>query len=163
MSVIADGERARHGASGQVRTDEILRSAGHQVQLKTLRAAQGGLEACVLPLQDGTYRFVCDGDASPYDPPDIEGVHDPRQFRVSFRLAHELAHTVLGLMHFGARRSSHAASATEIRCDEFAVLFLIERAGARHAVDEGEPAVQSLAHRLNVPPRLVEQAARSTA
>lgn len=163
IPVLADRARRRHGASGRVRTDEVLRAAGHQVQLKKLRAAEGGLEACVVPLRDGSYRFVCDDAASPDDPRDVASLHDPRQFRISFRLAHELAHTALGLMDFGTRRGSHATSAVEARCDQFAVLFLVDRADARHAVDNGERAVQSLAQRLDVPPRLVELAATAIA
>lgn len=163
ITAVAERERIRHGARGRVRTDELLSAAGYEVQIKKLRAAEGGLEACVLPLNDRSYRFVCDDAASPDEPEDVASLHDPRQFRVSFRLAHELAHTALGIMAFGPRRGSHAASAVEARCDEFAVLFLVGRTEARHAVDRGELAVQSLAQGLNVPPRLVRIAARSVA
>lgn len=77
------------GARAEVRAvpAEDARAAGHQVQLKKLRAAEGGLEACVVPLQDGTYRFVCDDAPSPDDPQDVSSVRGPRQFRVSFRRA----------------------------------------------------------------------------
>jgi hypothetical protein len=160
---VVDRERMRHGVSGRVRTDEVLRAAGHQVHIKTLRAAEGGLEACVLPLTDGRYRFVCDDAASPDEPPDIAGLHDPRQFRVSFRLAHELAHTALGLVAFGTHRGSHATSAVEARCDEFAALFLVDRAAARHAVNTGELVLQAFASELDLPPRLVRDAAKSVA
>jgi hypothetical protein len=159
IAAVADRERRRHRTAGRVRMEALLRDAGHEVEIKTLRAAAGGLEACVIPLTGGSYRFVCDDAASPDEPDDVAGLADPRQFRVSFRLAHELAHTALGgRMAFASRRGS-AASATEARCDGFAVLFLVDRAEARHAVEESAVLVRSLARRLNVPRRFVGLAA----
>jgi len=154
--------RTAYGVEGQVRTDEVLRANGHDVAIKPLRAEQGGLEACVVPLPDGTYRFVCDDRAAPGEPNDVACVGDPRQFRISFRLAHELAHTALGCMSFGTRRGSHSSSAVEARCDAFAVFFLVERDEAQSVVKKGEGAVQSLARQLNIPPRVIRAAASTT-
>lgn len=158
IAAAAESERERHGARGRVRTEALLRAAGHQVEIKTLRAAGGGLEACVIPLKAGTYRFVCDDAAAPDEPVDVGRLPDPKQFRVAFRLAHELAHTAMGgRMAFASRGG--AASAVEARCDGFAVLFLVDRAAARHAVDESEVVARSLARRLNVPSWFVRLAA----
>jgi hypothetical protein len=160
IAAAADAQRKRHGATGRVRTEALLRAAGHAVDIKTLRAAEGGLEACVIPLTADTYRFVCDDAAAPDEPDDVAGLAYPTQFRVSFRLAHELAHTTLGgRMAFASRHGAGAASAAEARCDGFAVLFLVDRADARRAVGEGEVAVRTFAQQLNVPPRFVRLAA----
>lgn len=159
---LAARQRTRHGATDRVCTDQLLDAAGHQVHIKPLRAAVGGLEACVVPLADGTFRFICDDGASPGEPDDVACLEEPRQFRVSFRLAHELAHTVLGRMSFGARRDDHSSSATEARCDEFAILFLVDSQEALTAVRSGELAIEALAKRLNVPHRLVRAAAAAT-
>jgi hypothetical protein len=156
----ADAQRRRHRAAGHVRTAALLRAAGHEVNIKTLRAAEGGLEACVVPLTADTYRFVCDDAPAPDEPDDVAGLAQPTQFRVSFRLAHELAHTALGgRMAFASRHGEGAASAAEARCDGFAVLFLVDRADAQRAVGDSDRAVRTLAQQLNVPPRLVELAA----
>ena len=164
LPALVHGQRIQHGVSGRIRTDEVLRAAGHEVHIKKLRAAENGLEACVVPLANGRYRFVCDDAASPDEPEDIASLLDPRQFRVSFRLAHELAHTVLGLMTFGARPGrSHGPSGAEGRCDMFAALFLVDPAEARQAVNTGELVVRRLANLLDVPTRLVQTAARSVA
>jgi hypothetical protein len=152
-----------HGAAGRVFTDKLLRDRGHEVQIKKLRAAKGGLEACVVPLPTGSYRFVCDDDPSPDEPDEVALLDDPRQFRVSFRLAHELAHTALGCMTFGARRGAHVASATEARCDAFAVLFLVDSVAALAAVNEGDAAARTLANSLNVPVSVVAAAASAAA
>jgi hypothetical protein len=162
IAAIAAHYRTAYGVEGQVRTDEVLRANGHDVNIKPLRAERGGLEACVVPLSDGTYRFVCDDRAAPGEPDDVADVGNPRQFRISFRLAHELAHTALRCMSFGTRRGSHSSSAIEARCDAFAVLFLVERDEALVAVTEGEGAVQGLARRLNIPPSVVRAAASAT-
>lgn len=163
LAASADGERRRLGAGDRVGTEALLRAAGHQVEIKTLRAAEGGLEACVMPLKRGNYRFVCDDAPAPDEPDDIACLPDPRSFRVSFRLAHELAHTALGgHMAFAARQGAGASAAAEARCDGFAVLFLVDRTAAREAADEGDVVVRSLAQRLNVPPRLVRLAAKCT-
>jgi hypothetical protein len=159
IAITAARERRRHGANGEVRTQELLCARGHQVEIKTLRAAEGGLEACVVPLNAGRYRFVCDDAAGPAEPMAVGGLRDPRQFRVSFRLAHELAHTTLGRMTFGSRRGDHASSAVEVRCDEFAVLFLVDPSEALEAVEHGDAAVHSFAQHVNVPPDFVRIAA----
>lgn len=156
---LAARQRTRHGATDRVYTDQLLDAAGHQVHIRPLRAAVGGLEACVVPLADGTFRFICDDAASPGEPDDVACLEEPRQFRISFRLAHELAHTVLGRMSFGARRDGHSFSATEARCDEFATLFLVGPQDALAALHAGELAIEALARGLNVPDRLVREAA----
>ena len=160
---LADQERKRYGVGGGVRTDELLRAAGHEVQIKKLRAAAGGLEACVLPLGGGRHRFVCDDDASPGEPEEVERLRTPRQFRVSFRLAHELAHTVLDSMADATSFGARSTSAIETRCDEFAALFLVGQAEARRAVDRGNPVVEALARGLDVPQYLVRIAAQLAA
>jgi hypothetical protein len=163
IAATADCQRRRLGAGDRVGIESLLRAAGHQVEIKTLRAAEGGLEACVMPLKRGNYRFVCDDAPAPDEPDDIACLPDPRQFRVSFRLAHELAHTALGgHMAFASRHGAGASSAGEARCDGFAVLFLVDRVEAREATDESDVVVRSLAQRLNVPPRLVRLAATCT-
>ncbi len=162
VAAVAARYRIRHGVSGRVRTDELLRASGHEVYIKPLRAAHGGLEACVVPLPSGGYRFVCDDSASPGQPDDVAQLDDPRQFRISFRLAHELAHTALDCMSFGRRRAAHSC-ATEARCDAFAVLFLVDRVEALTAVNDGEAAVRALAQELNVPPSVVKFAASAAA
>jgi len=160
IAAVADAQRKRHRAEGRIQTETLLRDAGHQVTIKTLRAAEGGLEACVIPLRAGTYRFVCDDAPTPDEPDEVAALASPTQFRVSFRLAHELAHTALGgRMGFASRHGSGPASKAEARCDGFAVLFLVDRTEARRAVIESDVAVRTLAQELNVPPNLVHLAA----
>jgi|SRR5579884_377369 len=160
---ISESLRARYGASGPPCTDALLRAAGHEVRIKVLRAAQGGLEACVIPLPNGTFRFVCDDQAAPGEPPDLGLLQDPRRFRISFRLAHELAHVAFSCVSFGMVRGPHNASPIEARCDAFAALFLVGASDALAAVDAGEAAVRSLAHQLDVPPRIIREAALAAA
>jgi Zn-dependent peptidase ImmA (M78 family) len=62
-------------------------------------------------------------------------------------------------MAFASRHGGDAATTAEARCDGFAVLFLVDTAEAREAVEECDLAVRSLAQLLNVPQRFVELAA----
>jgi hypothetical protein len=129
------------------------------VQVKRLRATEAGLEACVVPRGNGTYRFVCDDEAAPNEPDDVRSLDDPRQYRISFRLAHELAHAMLDCVAFGERRDAHSARAIEARCDSFAAVFLVGAEEACRIVGQGREAVSELARTLDVPPALVYEAA----
>jgi hypothetical protein len=103
------------------RLTAFLEALGHEVVVKSLRAASGGLEACVVPLDSQRLRFVCDPDPSPGDPRWLSEAPDSQDRRMAFRLAHEYAHTRL------ARAASNEwrhTDAEELSCDVYACILI---------------------------------------
>lgn len=157
-ATLARHHRQALGLVGRVDVRSLLLELGHQVEIKRLRAAIGGLEACVIPLGSGMYRFVCDVEPSPADHPDVETLPDQRLFRQSFRLAHEYAHTVLSPS--GRLRVHHHVDVGEERCcDAFAAVLLCDGLGAVRASRGSADDARRFAVTCNVAPAIVHLAA----
>jgi hypothetical protein len=90
--------------------EKLAEALGIPIRLVSLAAAQGGLEAVLLPDFDTRFVILCD--------PWVEG-RDTQ--RVAFRIAHELAHTLF--YDWDQRppcRLRVSTRAEEDFCDEFA-------------------------------------------
>lgn len=127
-----------------------------RVELRELRAAHGGLQACLVPLDDGTFSVAVDDRPSPSE------LHDPtsvcrgrRAPLVRFRLAHELAHAFHYLPGTPPVRRGPPAPSEESWCDLVASLLLVPP-------DVTSPAVSlpELASAMRVPLLAVQLASR---
>lgn len=103
-----------------------LERLGWRVELRELRAAQGGVQACLIPMDDGTFCVAVDDHPSPSE------LNDPGSARrgpgaplVRFRLAHELAHTFHYLPGSPPVRRGPAMPSEESWCDLVASLLLV--------------------------------------
>lgn len=157
---LARRERERHRLVGTVDVESILRALGHTVQVKHLRASVGGLEACVVPLSSGAFAFTCDDAPTPSEAPEVADLPDARRFRVSFRLAHEYAHTLLAPAGRGLRAQHKTDSLEEAACDAFAALLLCDGNDALRATRSGPAESTQLCQRLNVAEPVVRLAAQ---
>lgn len=133
-----------------------LRALGHDVKIKPLRAAKGGLEAVTAPKPDGTFRFVCDPAG---EWPSAGEVPSPEAHRISFRLAHEYAHVLMD-DGFASIRRFHRHEPTEEACDRLATLLLCDPKEAAQAVEFGPEATSDYCRERNVPTKLAVAAAR---
>lgn len=130
--------RAAHAAAEALRglmlTDDdglpdvwgSLERLGWHIEVRELRAAHGGLQACLVPLDDGTFSVAVDDRPSPSE------LHDPasvgrgrRAPLVRFRLAHELAHAFHYLPGKPPVRRAPAGPSEELWCDFVASLLLV--------------------------------------
>lgn len=132
-----------------------LRALGHDVRIKPLRAAEGGLEAVTARKPDGTFRFVCDPAGEWPSPGDVPY---PEAHRISFRLAHEYAHVLLD-EGFAPMRRFHRHELTEEACDRLATLLLCDPKEAARAMSSGPEATREYCRKRNVPTTLAVAAA----
>jgi hypothetical protein len=135
-----------------------MESFGWKVELRQLRASEGGLQACLIPSEQGGFVVWVDDRPSPSEAASGEagGKRGPNSPLVRFRLAHELAHTFFYEAGRPPTRRTPPDAAEEAFCDSFAALLLVEQpADARRAVIAGAGAVTKLARRLRAPASLV--------
>lgn len=98
---------------------DAVRRRGWVVELRRLRAAEGGVEACTVPCAKNEFRIwvddrPCGGDKGEGRFSDL----------VLFRLAHEVAHTLFYRPGSPPSRTLSADRAEEEFCDEFALALL---------------------------------------
>jgi hypothetical protein len=106
-----------HGSAG---CDSHIAALGWRVERQKLAAHAGGLQALLIPLLYGGFRFVIDPDPAPAQA--AAGV--PESVIFSWRLAHEYAHTFFYGRRAVPRRPSTPTRGEELFCDAFANVLL---------------------------------------
>ena len=98
-----------------------LERMGYRVQLRDLRAPEGGVQALVAPMEGGGFSIWVDDRPSASE---AAAGHPARSGRhgwlTQFRLAHEWGHTLFFTGTRLRRRSTCATESEEEFCDEFA-------------------------------------------
>jgi hypothetical protein len=151
------------GDDGTIDMWRSMETFGWTVELRTLRAPDGGLQACLIPSEQGGFVVWVDDRPSPSEVAAGEEAEERGQSSplVRFRLAHELAHTLFYEAGSPPTRRTQPSPDEEAFCDDFAALLLVERPDdARRAVAAGRPAVTRLARRLQTPTSVVVAASQ---
>jgi hypothetical protein len=97
-----------------------VRQRGWRAEITTLRAAEGGIEACTVPSSDHGFHFMVD-DRMAGHPESGSGEQSPL---ATFRLAHEVGHTLFYRQGSPPSRSLPPTPEEERFCDAFALALL---------------------------------------
>lgn len=141
-----------------------VRSRGWVVEVRPLRAAVGGLQACVLPSRKSQFVVWVDDRPSPAERAEVgSDERGPQAPLARFRLAHELGHTLFYRPGTPPTRRAEPRASEEAFCDLFAAALLVGPVQARTAAKAGAESVRALAERRRVPLRAVWVAAAQEA
>ncbi len=128
-----------------------LEHLGWHVELRELRAIHGGLQACLIPRDDGAFCVAVDDRPSPSELRDpASAARGRRAPLVRFRLAHELAHAFHYLPGAPPVRRARAGPTEESWCDLVASLLLVPVKATSTAMSLAELAAATRAPRLAV-------------
>lgn len=150
------GERMIPGPDGLFDLWHSLERLGWHVHLRELRAPEGGLQACLVPRDDGGFLVWVDDRPSPAESNDpFANERGPDAPLVRFRLAHEFAHSLFYAPGRPPVRRAPASGREEAFCDDVAALLLVPSDSTEHGTNAAEVA---LARRA--PVAAVQRAAR---
>lgn len=123
-----------------------LERLGWRIQLRELRAPGGGLQACLVPREDGGFSVWVDDRPSPAELNDpAAGQRGPDAPLVRFRLAHELAHALFYAAGRPPVRRLPPADGEESFCDDVASLVLVPPVSSEGTMSAADIATASRA------------------
>lgn len=119
------------------------KAAGWRVEHRRLRAAEGGLRACLIPSRRNQFSIFVDPSPMPTEQSESSGAV------TAYRLAHELGHTLFYDRGAPPRRMVAYQQSEEGFCDDFAACLLVPPLVARMA--SSPQRIQAIASRYRAP------------
>jgi hypothetical protein len=164
----AEAFRNLHGISESQPFDvmAIIEERGWHVVRRSLGAAQGGLQAGIVPSRRTEFRITVDSEPTPTEVWEysLRPAEEVRQVLERSRLAHELGHTLFYRLpnrsgETSPVRLAPSSGPEEAFCDRFAATLLVPSSAARTAVRSGADHVLQVARHFAAPVAAVLDAA----
>lgn len=142
--------RREAGAAERSRLDVagFIRACGWTFEHRSLAAAAGALEACLLPSGSGFHVVV---DPAPTPRTRWASRFENDSARLRFRLAHELGHTIFYRPGVPPTRVGRPTEDEELFCDRFGAALLIPPSAASEAYVRGASSVVEAARMYATP------------